>query len=315
MGSDGFAVEDIDLKNGKFSKVFTSFFGAPEVADALEGESSRSGEQHADGRIHVLGIAMDHLRSGKEKKSKKSRRLNSMQRLLGTTTSSRTSKSSPLFKLALSVVAIGTSSSPTLAWCDTPSFSTTSATSSTRSSRLFSSSATAMSSSSCATLQVAQFPCLSDNYGYLIHDAATGQTAAIDTPEAGAYQQELKKRGWTLTHIFNTHHHYDHVGANLDLKNDQVQVYGPASEKIPGMDVPLKDGDEFEFGSTKVKVMDVGGHTLGHIAFYFPDQAKVFAGDSLFALGCGKMFEGTPQQFWKSLTALRELPDDTMVYW
>ena len=174
---------------------------------------------------------------------------------------------------------------------------------------------TCPSSSAAATLTVAQFPCLSDNYGYLIHDATTGHTAAVDTPEAAAYEAELQKRGWTLTHIFNTHHHWDHTGANLELKTDSVKIYGPATEKIPGIDVPLNGGDEIEFGSSKVKIMDVGGHTKGHIAYYFPDDAKVFVGDSLFALGCGKMFEGTPAQFWTSLKGLRELPDETVVYW
>jgi hydroxyacylglutathione hydrolase len=166
---------------------------------------------------------------------------------------------------------------------------------------------------------VAQIPCLSDNYGYLIHDEATGVTAAIDTPDAAAIQKELTKRDWTLTHILNTHHHWDHTGGNVQLKkdngNEQVKIYGPASEKIPGRDVGLKGGDEMEFGSiTNVQILDVGGHTSGHIAYYFPNQDKVFVGDALFALGCGRMFEGTPSQFWASLQRLRHLPDETLVY-
>ena len=169
-------------------------------------------------------------------------------------------------------------------------------------------------SSSCS-FTVVQIPCLSDNYGYLLHHDATGHTAAIDTPEAAPYREELKKRGWKLTHIFNTHHHWDHTGGNMDLKTDGVKIYGPASEKIPGMDFALKAGDDVEFGSTKAKIMDVGGHTKGHIAYYFSEDAKVFVGDSLFALGCGRMFEGTPEQFWTSLMGLRKLPDETEVYW
>lgn len=167
------------------------------------------------------------------------------------------------------------------------------------------------------SLTVAQFPCLGDNYGYLIHDETTGQTAAIDTPCATTYQNELKKRGWKLTHIFNTHHHDDHVGGNKDLKQgSDVKVYGPTKEqdRIPGIDAAVGGGDSFEFGSVKTNVLDVGGHTLGHIAFYFPDENKVFCGDALFALGCGKMFEGTPDQFWTSLKGLRELPDETTMY-
>jgi hydroxyacylglutathione hydrolase len=171
-----------------------------------------------------------------------------------------------------------------------------------------------MPSLSDNVLTVAQFPCLSDNYGFLIHCESTGQTAAIDTPEASAYKNELKRRGWKLTHIFNTHHHLDHTGGNLELKSDGVLVYGPSSEKIPGMDVGLKGGDEIEFGGTKAHIIDVGGHTLGHLSYHFPKENIAFVGDSLFALGCGKMFEGSPSQFWGSLKRLRELPDDTTIY-
>jgi hypothetical protein len=238
-----------------------------------------------------------------------------MQRMLGVGRNSL-QKITNSALVALSIVAI-----PALAWQSTSSSNRVLLSSSFAAlsgSRLFSS---AMSSDTCAsssgTLEVAQFPCLNDNYGFLIHDRATGQTAAVDTPESSPYEKELQKRGWTLTHIFNTHHHWDHVGGNKELKKEGVKVYGPAKEKpkIPGIDVALQDGDELEFGSSKVRIIEVGGHTLGHIAYYFPDEAKVFAGDSIFALGCGKMFEGTPSQFWTSLQKLRELPDDTLVYW
>lgn len=169
-----------------------------------------------------------------------------------------------------------------------------------------------------SSLTIAQFPCLSDNYGYLIHDKVTGQTAAIDTPCATTYQKELQKRGWSLTHILNTHHHFDHTGGNEELKklSRDIQIYGPAKEqsKIPGIDTPVGGGDCFSFGSFKANVMDVGGHTRGHIAYYFPDEQIVFCGDALFALGCGRMFEGTPDQFWTSLKGMRELPDATTVY-
>lgn len=169
-----------------------------------------------------------------------------------------------------------------------------------------------------------QFPCLDDNYGYLLHDAETGQTAAVDTPCAATIEKELVKRGWRLTHVLNTHHHHDHTGGNLDLKtregqaDGEVTIVGPADEreKIPGIDVAVGEGDTVPFGSTSgARVMDVGGHTLGHIAYYFPEAQKVFCGDALFALGCGRMFEGTPRQFWKSLKNLRDLPDETDVYW
>jgi hydroxyacylglutathione hydrolase len=180
-----------------------------------------------------------------------------------------------------------------------------------------SSSATAVATTD---LLVAQFPSRSDNYGYLLHDPVTGATAAVDTPDAHDYQQELVRRGWNpLTHIFNTHHHHDHVGGNLALKrhHQDVIITGPVGEqnKIPGIDRAVEHGDEIQFGSIRGVVMDVGGHTKGHVAYYFPDQKKVFVGDALFSLGCGRMFEGTPSQFWASLQRLRDLPDDTMIYW
>ena len=152
-------------------------------------------------------------------------------------------------------------------------------------------------------------------HSYLIHNSETGETAAIDTPDATAYKQELEKRGWTLTHILNTHHHGDHVGGNSELKTNGVKVYGPANDgNIPGMDHPLSGEETFHFGGAEARVIDVGGHTVGHIAYYFPEEKTAFVGDSLFALGCGRMFEGTAPQFWSSLKRLRDLPDDTTIF-
>ncbi|GKY97515.1 hypothetical protein MPSEU_000709700 [Mayamaea pseudoterrestris] len=164
---------------------------------------------------------------------------------------------------------------------------------------------------------VAMFPCLSDNYGLLLHSKRTGETAAIDTPEAGPYHKALKEHGWKLTHILNTHHHHDHTGGNLELKKHHgATIYGPLEEKdkIPGIDETLSGGDQFTFAESPCQVINVGGHTMGHIAYYFPNEKIVFVGDSLFSLGCGRMFEGTPPQFWASLQRLRDLPDDTTVY-
>uniref|UniRef100_A0A7S1ZII0 hydroxyacylglutathione hydrolase n=1 Tax=Trieres chinensis TaxID=1514140 RepID=A0A7S1ZII0_TRICV len=180
-------------------------------------------------------------------------------------------------------------------------------------------SSASASASGGGSVTVAQIPCLDDNYGYLIHDEATGATAAVDTPDAEAYRAELQKRGWTLTHVLNTHHHLDHTGGNVELKTDgkgETRVIGPESERdrIPGIDVGVGQGDSVAVGSAEATVIDVGGHTSGHIAYYFPKEKKVFVGDALFALGCGRMFEGTPEQFWDSLKRLRELPDDTTVY-
>lgn len=185
---------------------------------------------------------------------------------------------------------------------------------------LLAASAGSRSLSSCVALQgveVEQFPCLSDNYGYLLHDKATQLTAAIDTPEVGPIMAALERRGWRLSHIFNTHHHNDHAGGNDELvRRTGCRVVGPAAEanKIKSIDSPLSGGDSFKLGEQDVRVIDVGGHTLGHIAFYLPDAGLAFVGDSLFALGCGRLFEGTPVQAWESLQRLAALPPETVIY-
>ncbi|HKI75367.1 MAG TPA: hydroxyacylglutathione hydrolase [Pseudomonadales bacterium] len=166
-------------------------------------------------------------------------------------------------------------------------------------------------------LEVHQFSCLQDNYGYLIHDAEADLTAAIDTPEVNPINRALKEKGWKLTHILNTHHHFDHAGGNLALKEKWgCTIVGSKNdaERIPGIDVMVGDGDTYDFGGHTAKIFDVSGHTIGHIAYYFADDAMLFSGDALFALGCGRLFEGTPQQMWTSLQKLRALPDDTAVY-
>lgn len=167
------------------------------------------------------------------------------------------------------------------------------------------------------TLDVHQFPCLNDNYGYLVHEAISGETAAIDTPDADKYLAEAKRMGWTITHILNTHWHPDHAGGNLKIKDETgCTIYGPAgeAEKIPGIDVKLTEGDEVEFGRATARVLDVPGHTLGHIAYHFADQNVAFVGDALFALGCGRVFEGTMDMMWASLSKLKALPPETLVY-
>lgn len=166
-------------------------------------------------------------------------------------------------------------------------------------------------------LEVHQFPCLSDNYGYLIHDSEHGVTAAIDTPEAVPINRALEEKGWTLTHILNTHHHFDHAGGNLALKekwNCTIVGNREDASRIPGIDVQVADGDTYQFGGHTANIFDVSGHTLGHIAYYFADDSVLFCGDTLFALGCGRLFEGTPEQMWTSLQKLLNLPDDTIVY-
>ena len=166
-------------------------------------------------------------------------------------------------------------------------------------------------------LEIHQFEALSDNYGYLVHDPDTGATAAIDTPEVAAIEKALAEKGWKLTHIFNTHHHFDHAGGNAELKAQyHCQVVGPKGEKdlIPGIDRAVGQDDIVELGSKQARVIEVPGHTRGHVAYSFADDHVVFVGDTLFALGCGRLFEGTPQQMWASLSKLMELPDDTTVY-
>jgi len=168
-----------------------------------------------------------------------------------------------------------------------------------------------------ARVDIEQFPCLSDNYGYLIHDIESGDTAAIDTPEVGPIRDACEKRGWALTHILNTHHHHDHAGGNAELKElTGCTIIGPADEaaKIPTLDKQVKGGDYFTLGSTEIEVIDVGGHTLGHIAYHVPSAEAAFVGDSIFALGCGRLFEGTAAQAWASLQRLMALPPSTAVY-
>lgn len=167
------------------------------------------------------------------------------------------------------------------------------------------------------SVEVHMFPCLSDNYGFLVHEPTAGVTASIDTPEAEAINAALAEKGWTLTHIFNTHHHFDHAGGNEALKARwSCTVLGAANdaERIPGIDVRVADGDVFDFGATRVKVLEVPGHTTGHIAYYLEEEGIAFVGDTLFALGCGRLFEGSPAQMWDSLQKLMALPDDTTVY-
>ncbi len=166
-------------------------------------------------------------------------------------------------------------------------------------------------------LQVHQFPCRSDNYGFLAHDPDSGSTACIDTPDADATNAGLEEKGWRLTHILNTHHHGDHTGANLELKERwECTIIGAANdaERIPGIEVRVSDGDVYEFGSLQAKVLEVPGHTTGHIAYYFESGGIAFVGDTLFALGCGRLFEGTPEMMWNSLQKLMALPDETVVY-
>ncbi|MFQ5563374.1 MAG: hydroxyacylglutathione hydrolase [Parvularculaceae bacterium] len=167
------------------------------------------------------------------------------------------------------------------------------------------------------TLEIRQFPCLFDNYGYLVRDLETGVVATIDTPDANAVNAALKEAGWRLTHILNTHHHWDHAGGNLALKEKWgCEVIGPRAEaeKIPGLDRVVGDGDVVAFGESKARIYDTPGHTLGHIVYHFEDDGAAFVGDTIFALGCGRLFEGTPAQMWNSLSKIAAFPGETNLY-
>lgn len=166
-------------------------------------------------------------------------------------------------------------------------------------------------------IEIRQFPCLNDNYGFLIRDAASGAVATVDTPDPNAINDALSAEGWTLTHILNTHHHWDHAGGNLALKDQWgCEIIGPKGEadKIPGIDRAVGEGDMVALGDSQARVFDTPGHTSGHVIYYFADDAAAFVGDTIFALGCGRLFEGTPAQMWNSLNKIAALPPETKLY-
>lgn len=156
-------------------------------------------------------------------------------------------------------------------------------------------------------------PCLADNYAYLVHGG--GRTALVDAPEAAPIRAALDREGWSLDEIWITHHHDDHIAGVAELREGAL-VRGAKADahRLPALDVAHEDGDSFDFGGREVRVLDVSGHTVGHIAFHIPDEHAVFTADSLMALGCGRVFEGTFEQMWASLSKLAALPPETMVY-
>jgi hydroxyacylglutathione hydrolase len=166
-------------------------------------------------------------------------------------------------------------------------------------------------------LTVELIPALNDNYIYLVREEDTNTTAVVDPAESAPVIEALEERGWSLDLILNTHHHADHIGGNEDLKRRYgARLIGPASEtaRIKGMDQTVAEGDVVEIGAQKGHVIETPGHTSGHIAFHFPDSAVLFSGDSLFALGCGRLFEGSAADMWAGLSKLMPLPDNTKVY-
>ena len=164
-------------------------------------------------------------------------------------------------------------------------------------------------------MEIVAVPAFTDNYLWLVHDEQSGATAVVDPGDAASVLAGAKQRGWTITQVWNTHWHPDHTGGNLAIKAATgASVLGPQNENIPGRDVALKEGDEVRLGDHRGRVIEVPGHTLGHIALLFDKEHVAFVGDTLFAMGCGRLFEGTPEQMYRSLNRLAALPDDTRLY-
>jgi len=164
-------------------------------------------------------------------------------------------------------------------------------------------------------MEVVPVPAFTDNYIWLVRDEVSGETAVVDPGDAAPALAEAERRGWRVTQVWNTHHHWDHSGGNLAMKKATgCTVSGPAAENIPGRDVALSEGSGLRIGDHAGRVIEIPGHTIGHIALVFDEDRLAFVGDTLFAMGCGRLFEGTPQQMRRSLQRLTELPDDVALY-
>lgn len=166
------------------------------------------------------------------------------------------------------------------------------------------------------TLELLTIPCRTDNYAYLLHDAASRHTTLIDAPEAAPILKTLAARGWTLHDILITHHHDDHIAGTAELvAATGARVTGAAADahRLPPLDTPVRDGDTLAIGPETAHVMEVSGHTIGHLAFHLPESGCAFTADTLMAAGCGRLFEGTPAQMYASLTRLAQLPDETLI--
>jgi hydroxyacylglutathione hydrolase len=164
-------------------------------------------------------------------------------------------------------------------------------------------------------MEIVAVPAFSDNYIWLVHDEQSGETAVVDPGDAAPVLAEAARRGWAITQVWNTHWHPDHTGGNLAVKEATgAPISGPERGAIPGRDIALAEGDKVRIGSHVGRVIEVPGHTLDHIALIFDSERVAFVGDTMFAMGCGRLFEGTPEQMYRSLQRLAELPDDTCLY-
>jgi hydroxyacylglutathione hydrolase len=164
-------------------------------------------------------------------------------------------------------------------------------------------------------MEIVPIPAFTDNYIWLVRDEVSGETAVVDPGDAAPALKECESRGWAVSQVWNTHHHWDHSGGTVAMKEATgCTIFGPAAEDIPGRDVALSEGSELQIGDHVGRAMEIPGHTLGHVALVFDDAGIAFVGDTLFAMGCGRLFEGTPQQMFRSLQRIAELPDDTRLY-
>lgn len=166
-------------------------------------------------------------------------------------------------------------------------------------------------------IEVFQIPVLTDNYIYIIRDLSSSEVAVVDPALADPVLEFLEKKKWKLSYIINTHHHFDHVGGNLEIKSKTgCKIFGSKYDqhRIPGIDIQLDEKSYFKLGNSTAKILYIPGHTLGHIAYYFEEDQKLFSGDTLFAMGCGRLFEGTPSQMLESLTQIKNLNPLTLIY-
>ena len=166
-------------------------------------------------------------------------------------------------------------------------------------------------------LEILQLPVLADNYIYLLHEPISGKTAVVDPAVAEPVIAALNAQGWRLDYIFNTHHHNDHVGANLQLKqltNCKIIAAEADQHRIPGIDIAVNHNDKIQLGKQTIRVIATPGHTSGHIVFYCAESQALFCGDTLFSVGCGRLFEGSAEQMWQSLQSIKQLPADTRIY-